>query len=163
VSDWLLNLCTKFLRKSNVRIPSSIICFIGGFIFYLCYLYLFRCTCAKYNFHIWWCSSHLIVTWHVSLWNRKFAPFWNIGGYPQMSKRIRCAKSVALCVLFCWPLSFCSFSSGFSVICPCPTASADLTLANSSCIKPQRNDWIKHNVIVTRFIRRSHYQQIEDV
>ena len=35
--------------------------------------------------------------------------------------------------------------------------------ANCSCTKPTRNDWKNHNDIVTRFIRRYHYQQIEDV
>jgi hypothetical protein len=35
--------------------------------------------------------------------------------------------------------------------------------ANCFCTKPTRNDWKKHNDIVTCFIRRYHYQQIEDV
>jgi hypothetical protein len=40
---------------------------LKGFMFYLCYLYLFMYTGMEQDFHIRWCSCHLKVAWQVPL------------------------------------------------------------------------------------------------
>ena len=43
-------------RKNNVRFVLTHICFVRGFTFYLCYLYLFTHTDVQHDFNIRWCS-----------------------------------------------------------------------------------------------------------
>jgi len=53
---------TRFTRKNDVRFVLTPICVVGGFMFYLCYLYSFTYTDVQHNFHIRWYSCRLTVT-----------------------------------------------------------------------------------------------------
>jgi hypothetical protein len=55
----------RFPRKNDVWFIFIPCCFVG-FMFYLCYLYLFTYTSVKYDFHIRWCSRCLTITRRVS-------------------------------------------------------------------------------------------------
>ena len=80
---------------------------------------------------------------------------------PRIQKGVRFPQSVVIC----WTLFvLLFFFSGQCIIFPTIYGLwIPFNKTNCSCTEPTRNDWIKHNDIVTRFIRRYHYQEIEDV
>jgi hypothetical protein len=49
-----------FATISTIRIVSNMFC--RGFMFYLCYFYLFKNNGIQHDFHIRWCSCRLAVT-----------------------------------------------------------------------------------------------------
>jgi len=72
-----------------------------GFMFYLCYLYLFTYTGAQHDFHVRWCSCCLAVTWQVSLVERELLALPEHMNSPSGVSGIRVARSWTLCVVFC--------------------------------------------------------------
>jgi hypothetical protein len=88
-------------------------------------------------------------------------PSWTLEFIPRFQRGVRFPQSVVLC----WPLfvllSF--FLANVLSVLRFTAYEYPLIKTSYSCTKSTRNDWIKHNDIVTRFISRYHYQEIEDV
>ena len=91
----------------------------GGFMFYLCYLYLFTHTGVQHDFHITWCSCRLTVTRRVSHVEQELLSLPEHPSSPPVFSGVRVALSLVFCVMFCGCcLSLRSFSFGYCVVCP---------------------------------------------
>jgi len=79
-SHHIQNILYLLIMKKTIRSEKTLFgvnmfgsfLFCRGFMFYLCYLYLFIHTGNQHDFHCRWCSRHLTVTWRCHLYKRNF-------------------------------------------------------------------------------------------
>ena len=97
-------------RNKDIRFVWTTISLIGGFMFYLCYVYLFTYTGVQHNFHIRWCSCR-----SFNKNNTIGAGFAFPSGSPSCFSGVRVIRCLVYCVvlsrslfvllfLFLWPL-----------------------------------------------------------
>ena len=93
---------------------------LWGFMFYLCYLYLFKYTGVQHDFHIRWCSCRLTVAWRVSHVKQELLTTPEHLNSPPVYSGVCIARSLVFCATLCrslfvflsfffWPLYSLSF------------------------------------------------------
>jgi hypothetical protein len=142
MSEWLLNLCTKF--KSDVRLYYNI--FYRGFVIHWCFSYSLTCTCFQHDFHIIWWLCHVIVTGQmppVEQEIRTILEHWSSS--PISERGSPCSICSFLCsVLWTFVCPFVCFLLAIVLSVHRFTVS-DYSLINANyfCTKTSRNDWKK--------------------
>ena len=81
------------------KIDSHLFC--TGFMFYLCYLYLFTYTGVQHDFNIRWCSCRLTVTWQMSHVEQELLTLPQHLISPPVFCGVGVARSLAFSVVFC--------------------------------------------------------------
>ena len=108
-----------FLHKNDVWLVFTTICFVGGSCFINVFVYLFTHTGVQHGFHVKWCLCRLSVTRWVSLVEQELLTLPEHLSSPPVFNRVRVARSLVLCVMFCRSLFvICSFSFGHCVVRP---------------------------------------------
>ena len=85
-------------HKRDVWFVFTLFCM--GFMFYVCYLYLFMCTGVHYDFHVRWCLC-LTVTWWVSHMEEELITLPEHLSSPLVFSGVHVAWSLVFCVMFC--------------------------------------------------------------
>jgi hypothetical protein len=100
ITEILLKVALNTIKQTNKLLCLDCRLFCLGVMFYLCYLYLFKYTGVRHDFHVRWCSCHLKVTWQVWHVEQELLTLLGNLSSPPVLSGVHVAWSLVFCVMF---------------------------------------------------------------